>query len=80
MTLNEIIEKIKPVLADEFEVDPSVIVPDAALMETLSLDSLDLVDIVVLIERHFGITMSGPDFAGLKTFQDFYESILSKSK
>ena len=49
MTNEEIIEKIRTTLAEEFEVDIDVIQPDAPLMETLELDSLDLVDMVVLL-------------------------------
>lgn len=78
MTHEEIVEKLTVVLADEFEVEPSVITPDAPLMETLDLDSLDLVDVVVLIEQNFGVTLKGPDFVGIKTFQDFYNLISEK--
>lgn len=78
MTEQEIIAKINEVLADEFEADASTITPDAALMETLDLDSLDLVDVVVLIDNNFGITLTGPDFVGIKTFQDFYDLIIRK--
>lgn len=78
MTHEEIIEKMKTVLADEFEVDASIITPEAPLMETLDLDSLDLVDVVVLIEQNFGITLVGPDFVGIVTFQDFYNLIATK--
>lgn len=78
MTNEEIIEKIKAVLAEEFEVDSNIITPDAPLMETLELDSLDLVDVVVLIEQNFGLTLVGPDFVGISTFQDFYNLITTK--
>ncbi len=49
MTEQEIIARVNEVLADEFEVDVDIIKPNAPLMETLDLDSLDLVDVVVLI-------------------------------
>ena len=65
MTNEEIIEKIRITLAEEFEVDIEVIQPDAPLMETLELDSLDLVDMVVLVEKNFGFNVTGQDFAGL---------------
>lgn len=78
MTREEIVEKLTVVLADEFEVDASIITPDAPLMETLDLDSLDLVDVVVLVEQNFGITLKGPDFVGIKTFEDFYNLISAK--
>jgi hypothetical protein len=78
MTIEEIIEKAKVILADEFEIEESMITPDASLKETLGLDSLDLVDVVVLVEQHFGVTLSGPDFAGIATFKDFYELLNRK--
>lgn len=78
MTEQEIIAKINEVLADEFEADIAIITPEAALMETLELDSLDLVDVVVLIDSNFGVTLTGPDFVGIKTFQDFYNLIITK--
>ncbi len=78
MDRNEIIAKINTVLADEFEIDAAIITPDAPLMETLDMDSLDLVDVVVLVEQSFGITLKGEDFVGMTTFQNFYDLILRK--
>ena len=66
MTNEEIIEKIRTTLAD------------APLMETLELDSLDLVDMVVLVEKNFGFNVTGQDFAGIKTFQDFYDLVITR--
>ena len=73
-----LIEKINIILSDEFEVDIEVIQPDAPLMDTLDLDSLDLVDMVVLIEHNFGFTVVAKDFVGIKTFSDFYNFINSR--
>ncbi len=78
MTEQEIIAKINEVLAEEFEADIDIITPDAPLMQTLELDSLDLVDVVVLIDTNFGVTLKGPDFVGIVTFQDFYDLISRK--
>jgi acyl carrier protein len=78
MTIEEIIEKATTVLAEEFEVETSEITPEASLKETLDLDSLDLVDVVVLIEQNFGVTLTGPDFIGVVTFQDFYDLLNKK--
>ena len=78
MTNEEIIEKIRTTLAEEFEVDIDVIQPNAPLMETLALDSLDLVDMVVLVEKNFGFNVTGQDFVGIKTFQDFYNLVITR--
>lgn len=78
MTKEELIEKIRETLAEEFEIDAELIQPEAPLMKTLELDSLDLVDMVVLVEHNFGFTLKAQDFAGIKTFQDFYDFIESR--
>ncbi len=62
-------------LSEEFEVDPSAITPDAPMKETLALDSLDYVDLVVVIEQNFGMKMKGDQFMKLITFSDFYDHI-----
>ncbi|MDL2208850.1 phosphopantetheine-binding protein [Parabacteroides sp. OttesenSCG-928-O15] len=71
----ELIAKINERLADEFEIDIERIQPDALMMQTLELDSLDLVDMVVLVEQDFGFVLKAQDFAGIQTFQDFYDFI-----
>ena len=78
MTNEEIKAKIKEVLAEEFEIDPSAITPEGDLKEVLGLDSLDLVDVVVLVEQNFGVTLKGPDFVACGTFEDFDNLIISK--
>lgn len=78
MTIEDIIEKATTVLAEEFEVEASEITPEASLKETLGLDSLDLVDVVVLVEQHFGVTLTAPDFIGVVTFQNFYDLLNKK--
>lgn len=78
MANTELIQKINEKLSEEFEIDIELIQPDAPLMETLELDSLDLVDMVVLVEHNFGFTLKAQDFIGIKTFQDFYDFIDSR--
>ena len=71
-------QKINEILIEEFEVDAEVIKPEASLKESLDLDSLDYVDLVVLIESNFGVKLGEADFAGMVTFQDFYNVIEQK--
>ena len=53
MTEKEIIVTINGFLVEEFEVEEEKIEPNANLKETLDLDSLDYVDLVVVIEDAF---------------------------
>lgn len=78
MENEELFEKIRAVLADEFEVDKTLIQPEANLMQTLGLDSLDLVDMVVLVEQNFGFAISSKDFAGIKTVRDFHNLVITR--
>lgn len=74
----ELVQKINEKLSEEFEIELDLIQSDAHLMQTLELDSLDLVDMVVLVEHNFGFTLKAQDFAGIKTFQNFYDFIDSR--
>ena len=78
MTREEIIAKSKEFLASEFEVAEHLIPPGTLLKETRGLDSLGLVDVVVLIEQNFGVTLTGPDFVGVVSFDDFYTMLEKK--
>ena len=78
MNKEVIIEKINDFLIDEFEVEKEDISPEANLKETLELDSLDFVDLVVAIEANFGVKLVGEDFVGVETLQDFYDLIERK--
>ncbi|MBQ0028847.1 MAG: phosphopantetheine-binding protein [Paludibacteraceae bacterium] len=80
MTREEIIIKANNALADEFEKEIETFSPDANLQETLEIDSLDLVDLVVLIEKELGIKTAKDDFANVKTFDDFYDLLYSKQR
>ncbi len=74
----EIAEKINSFLVEEFEVDPAKISPEANLKETLELDSLDYIDLVVVIENNFGIKVDPVDFVDLVTFQNFYDYVAKR--
>lgn len=78
MNKEDIIEKIDDFLIDEFEVEEEEIAPEANLKETLELDSLDFVDLVVAVEGNFGVKLVGEDFINIITLQDFYDLIERK--
>lgn len=75
MTREDIIAKVNSVLAEEFEVEESVITPDAIVKDTLALDSLSLVDLVALIQYTYKIKIPAEDLPKIKTFNDLYDYI-----
>ncbi len=77
MTREEIIEKVKGTLAEEFEVDESVIQPEAVIYETLQLDSLSLVDLVAVVQYTFKVKIPAEELPTIKTFAQLYDYIES---
>ena len=80
MQREEIIEKVSTFLAEEFEIDADKMLPEANLRETLDLDSLDYIDLVVVIESNFQIKVKPEDFTTIVTFQDFYDYVIYNGK
>lgn len=77
MTRNEIIEKVNTLLSEEFEVDATLFTPDANVRDTLSLDSLSLVDLVAIIQHTYKIKIPVTDLRNIHTFTDLYDYIES---
>lgn len=77
MTRNDIIEKVNTLLSEEFEVDSALFAPDANVRDTLSLDSLSLVDLVALIQHTYKIKIPVTDLRNIHTFTDLYDYIES---
>lgn len=78
MDKSTIVSKINAFLIDEFEVEADEIQPDANLKDTLELDSLDYVDLVVSVESNFSVKLDADDFVDVKTLQNFYDLIEKK--
>ena len=74
----QIIETVNEFLIEEFEADAADIVASENMHEALDLDSLDHVDLVVLIDENFGFKATSEDFQSITTFDDFYDFIASK--
>lgn len=80
MSRTEIEEKVKEFLIDEIEVDEEKITADAKLKTDLGIDSLDFVDIVVLVDKKFGFKIKQEEMVGVDTFSKFCDYIESKVK
>ena len=80
MTREEIIEKVDGFLIDEFEIEENRISPDANFKDDLELESLDFVDIVVIIERDFGFKVKSEDLIHIRQLSDLYNYIEEQAK
>ena len=73
------IEKaINKFLVEEIEIDEELISDDALLKNDLGIDSLDFVDIVVLVERNFGFKIKAEEMTDIRTLRQFYDYIEEK--
>jgi acyl carrier protein len=64
-------QEVLAVLGERFDVDPAVVTAESRLREDLDLDSIDLFDIMGLIEQRTGVGVELSDFMQAKTFGDF---------
>jgi len=78
MTKKEIIEKVNEFLIEEIEIEENVLKDNALLKEDLGIDSLDFVDIVVIVERKFGFKIKPEEMSNVRTLSQFYDYIESK--
>ena len=77
MTDTEIIEAVNEVFVEEFEVPPEGIKPDANIFGDLGLDSLDVVDLIVALQKKFGVTVRNDQrVRSVRTLQDLYDYLI----
>lgn len=78
MTREEIVEKTNRFLIDDLEVEETALNEEASLKDDLGVDSLDFVDIVVIVEKNFGFKIKAEEMAGVDTLGKFYDYIYTK--
>lgn len=78
MERKEIEERVKEFLIEDLEIEEENIKPEALLKDDLGIDSLDFVDIVVIVEKKFGFKIKPEEMTGVKTLKDFCDYIESK--
>jgi acyl carrier protein len=79
MTRTEIEQKVKDFLIEDIEVEENLIKPQALLKDDLGIDSLDFVDIVVIVERNFGFKIKPEEMTQVQNLSQFYDYIHSKT-
>ena len=78
MTDDDIFQRIKSIFIEEFELEPELLLPEATLFDDLGLDSLDAVDMVVALEKEFGVKMKDEEsIRSVKTLDDLHRLLLS---
>ncbi|MCK4824365.1 acyl carrier protein [bacterium] len=81
MTDTEIVNIINDSMIKEFEFDPDTMIPDAHLVNDLGMDSLDFVDLVVVLQNVFGVKLRDePKVRQIETLGDLHKLVMEKKK
>lgn len=69
----DFIQAVNEVFIDSFEIEPQNITPESEIFGDLGLDSLDVVDLVVVIQKKFNVHVRDDErVRSIRTMQDLY--------
>jgi acyl carrier protein len=74
---DEIMEKVKAVIVDQLTVEEDDVTEDAAFVDDLGADSLDIVELVMALEEEFGVSIPDEDAEKIRTVGDAVSFISS---
>ena len=83
ITDDQIIQKINNKLVSEFEFEPELVKPESRLVEDMGMDSLDFVDLVVVLQEAFGVSFNlreDPRIKEVRTLGDLHLLVLEKKR
>ena len=75
-----VLEKVKAILSEQFDVEEDSISPETNLTEDLEADSLDVVDLLMSIEDEFEIEVPDEEIENIKTVDEFVKYIEANMK
>jgi len=67
MTDHQILEELRKILAEAFEIDPQRVTPEAHLFDELDLDSIDAVDLAIKLQQMTGKRIRPDEFKSVRT-------------
>lgn len=79
MANEEVVRRVKDLIAESLGVNPSEVVPAASFIDDLGADSLDIVELVMAIEKEFSVEIPDEDAEKITTVQDAIDYIQNKA-
>ena len=70
-----VLEKVKKILAEQFDVEEEKITADTSIINDLGADSLDVVDLLMSIEDEFEVEVPDEEIENIKTVDDLVKYI-----
>lgn len=81
MTDSEMIKRVNELLIEEFELEMQQMQPEALFKDDLDLDSLDAVDMVIVLEQEFKFKVKKDEaFKAIRTLGDLHKYVLEKKQ
>lgn len=71
-------EKVKKIIVDQLGVSADQVTPDAAFVDDLGADSLDLTELIMAMEEEFGVEIDDEDAQKMSKVKDALAYIQSK--
>lgn len=76
---NQVFEELRTIACDRLAVDPETFTPDASFIEHLGADSLDVIDLVLLVEERFELQIPDDDYIHFATVQQAVDYIAARA-
>lgn len=73
-------ERVKKIVVDQLDVNPDEVTPEAAFIEDLGADSLDMVELVMAFEEAFDIEIPDEEAEKITNVQMAVDYLESKTK
>ena len=73
----EILERIRAIFQENFDIEPSRVTPEAHLFEELDLDSIDAVDLAIKLQEMTGRRIKPEEFKSVRTVGDVIAAVES---
>ena len=75
-----IFDRVREILADQLEVDPDSITRDTDIIDDLAADSLDLAELLAMLEEEYDLVMTDEAVHGVRTVGDVADMVESLTK
>lgn len=79
MSADEVVQKVQDIIAESLGVKRNEVVPAASFIDDLNADSLDIVELVMTIEKEFDIEIPDDEAERIRTVQDAIDYIRAQS-
>src|SRR5690606_28532000 len=77
MSSDEVVSKVQDIIAESLGVKRNEVVPTASFIDDLNADSLDIVELVMTIEKEFDIEIPDDEAEKIRTVQDAVDYIVN---